>query len=581
MADLRVSLDAFQGPLDLLLHLVQQAEVDIHELPVARIADQFVAHLQQGLSTLDVDRAGEFLVMASHLLVLKSRSLLPRDTPLDEDELDPRLDLVHQLLAYKRFKDAAGELHAMAREQEGRFPVHASAGGPAPAEEPVEVDLYALIAAFRRLLQETGDDTVVAVPRERLPITHFVGVIFERLVASGGALSFHDLIGARPDRGYLIGAFLALLELIKLRKVRVAQDEAFGGITIRVHEDAMRPEGEVDRDLSASLEAAPVRTASGPRIVFMGSPDFAVPLLRSLAGAGMAPVLVVTPPDREAGRGRRVRATAVGVAANELNLPLFRTADVNGREARDEIGAALPDVILTAGFGQKLGGALLALPPHGCLNVHASLLPLYRGASPVACAIRDGCRETGVTLFRMDEHLDRGPTIASATVPIGPDDTLEDVTARLAEAGADLVVRALPRWVGGEILPVEQDHARATYVPKLSKEEGIVDFAKPAARVRDHVRAMAAWPGAATRWMSPSGREPLPLLIHRAVVLEGQVPPSGAAPGKVLAAGKDGVDVATGDGVLRIIRLQAPGGKPMSVREFLNGRPITVGDHFG
>ena len=276
-----------------------------------------------------------------------------------------------------------------------------------------------------------------------------------------------------------------------------------------------------------------------------------------------------------------MRATAVAVAAGEMNLPLFRTAEVNGRDARDEIGSATPDVVLTAGFGQKLGGALLALPPHGCLNLHASLLPRYRGASPVACAIRDGCRETGVTLFRMDEQLDHGPLIASATVPIGPDDTLEDVTARLAEAGADLVVRTLPRWVAGEIVPVEQDHTAATYVPKISKEEGVVDFAQPAARVRDHVRAMADWPGAATRWMSPSGREPLPLLLHRAVVLEGQVVPTGVAPGKVLAAGKDGVDVATGDGVLRVVRLQAPGGKPMSVREFLNGRPITAGDHFG
>jgi segregation and condensation protein A len=198
MADLRVSLEAFHGPLDLLLHLVAQAEVDIHELPLAQIADQFVKHLEGGLSTLDVDRAGEFLVMASHLLVLKSRSLLPRDVVAEEDDLDPRLDLVKQLLAYKRFKDAAGTLDARAREQEGRFVVRAASDAAAEPDEIVEADLYALVTAFRKLLRETGEETTVAVARERLPITHFVGIIFERLVAAGGSLSFADLVGGKP-----------------------------------------------------------------------------------------------------------------------------------------------------------------------------------------------------------------------------------------------------------------------------------------------------------------------------------------------------------------------------------------------
>src|SRR5204863_1614559 len=138
--DLRVRLDAFQGPLDLLLHLVQQAEVDIQELPLAAIADQFVKHVEEGLSTLDVDKAGEFLVMASHLLVMKSRALLPRDAPLDEDEIDPRLDLVKQLLAYKRFKDAAGGLDARAREQSARFSAMAAGPDEGPREEAIEVD---------------------------------------------------------------------------------------------------------------------------------------------------------------------------------------------------------------------------------------------------------------------------------------------------------------------------------------------------------------------------------------------------------------------------------------------------------
>jgi methionyl-tRNA formyltransferase len=579
--DLRVDLAAFHGPLDLLLHLVQQAEVDVHDIPVAQIADQFVKHVQQGLGTLDVDQAGEFLVMASHLLVLKSRALLPRDTPLDEEEIDPRLDLVKQLLAYKRFKDAAGALGAAARVQEGRFRVRSSTGDEPAQDEPIEVDLYALVAAFRKMLHETGEDTAVAVARERLPITHFVGLIFERLLGAGGTMSFRDVVGARPDRSYLIGAFLALLELIKLRKIRVVQDADFGDVSIRVHEGALTPEGAVDRDLAPQAEAREGETAPRARVVFMGTPAFAVPSLRSLCGAGMAPVLVVTPPDRPAGRGRRTQPSAVAAAAAELNLAVLKTDDVNGRDARDAIGTATPDVIVTAGFGQKLGSALLRLPPKGCVNVHASLLPRYRGASPVAAAIREGEKETVVTLFVMDEELDRGPGLAAASAPIGPDDTVEDVTARLADVGADLLVRTLPLWLAGEVAPVAQDHARATYVPRIGKEEGVVAFDRDAARVRDHVRAHTPWPGAATRWLSPSGREPVPLILHRASVLEGAEPPAGTAPGLVLHAGREGIDVACATGVLRVTRLQAPGGKPMSAKEFLNGRPVTAGDRFG
>jgi methionyl-tRNA formyltransferase len=581
MADLRVRLDAFEGPLDLLLHLVHEAEVDVSELPLAQIADQFLAHVQAGIGTIDVDRAGEFLVMASQLLVWKSRSLLPRDVPPDEDDIDPRLDLVKQLLAYKRFKEVAGVLEARAKEQEGRFGVHAAAPEGEVREEELEVDLYGLVAAFQRLLRETGDDKTVAMARERLPITHFVGLIFERLMSHGGTMAFRDLLGGAPDRTYVIGAFLALLELIKLRKVRVVQDKEFGDIALRLHEAALAPEGTLDRDLAASaLEAEVPKARTGPRIVFMGSSEFAVPALRSLVGASMAPVLVVTPPDRPSGRGKRVAAVPLADAANEMGLPLLKSADVNTRDARDEIGSATPDVVVTAAFGQKLGGAILSLPPKGCVNLHASLLPAYRGASPVAAAIRDGATETGVTLFVMDEELDRGPLLAQASTPVEPDETVEQLTARLGEIAADLVVRALPGYIAGDVVPVEQDHARASYVPRLSKEEGAVSFARPAARVRDHVRSVTPWPGAATAWHSPSGREPVPIVLHRVTVLEGEAAPAGTEPGTVLRATKEGIDVACGEGVVRVLRLQVPGGKPLGVREFLNGRPVLPGDRF-
>jgi methionyl-tRNA formyltransferase len=181
----------------------------------------------------------------------------------------------------------------------------------------------------------------------------------------------------------------------------------------------------------------------------------------------------------------------------------------------------------------------------------------------------------------MDAELDRGPMLTSATTPIGPDDTVEEVTARLADVAADLLVRTLPKYLDGEITPVEQDHAVASYVPKLTKDDGVLTFDRPVVQVKDHIRAMSPWPLASAKWMSPSGREPLPLILHRAVVVEGEVPPAGTAPGLVLRAHKDGIDVACADGVLRVVRLQAPGGKPMSVREFLNGRPITAGDRLG
>ncbi len=320
--------------------------------------------------------------------------------------------------------------------------VRAASDAAAEPDEIVEADLYALVTAFRKLLRETGEETTVAVARERLPITHFVGIIFERLVAAGGSLSFADLVGGKPDRSYLIGAFLALLELVKLRKVRVVQEIATGDIEVKVHEDAMQPEGAVDRDLATARRS---RRASPRSPRASGSSSWGRPRSRCRPSARSAARVWRRCSSSRSPTARPVAAgvcgpTAVALAAEELNLAVLHSADVNARDARDEIGSATPDVIVTAGFGQKLGGTLLALPPGGCVNVHASLLPLYRGASPIAAAIRDGQRTTGVTLFQMDAHLDRGPVIASVEVPIGPDDTLDDVSSRMAEAGADLLV---------------------------------------------------------------------------------------------------------------------------------------------
>lgn len=599
MDELRVDLSAFRGPLDLLLHLVQQEEVDIYEIPIARIADRFLEACRGQMQELDVDKAGEFLVMASQLLVLKSRALLPRETELDVEEIDPRLDLVRQLIEYRDFKQLASELGERADQQRGKHQVRAAGPDrkvPGGEDLPLEVDLFALVSAFQRLLRETGDTQFYAAPKERLPITHFVSEIFDHLVAVGGSLGFRELIGAKPDRAYVIGAFLALLELIKLRKIHVKQ-EGLEDIVIELREDAMDEVSPSEEGLVDVLDRPDLHEEQGigPRIIFMGSPEFAAPALQSLVGAGFRPRLVVTPPPRRAGRGRRMKQVPVAREAEHLELPLHRTADVNGRTSRNELEAVKPDVIITAGFGQKLGSAILEMPEKGCLNIHAGLLPKYRGASPVAAAIRAGETETGVSIFVMDEKLDRGPVIAQATAPIGEDDTADDVLARLAQVGADLLVRTLGSYLDGELEPTEQDHEQAQYFGRLEKEDGVVDWAQPARVVRDFIRSVTSWPGAQSAWQPRVRHDPLNVLVVRTELAseresapapvpgpdtpEAQ-PPEAPKPGTVVHVSKEGIDVACEPGVLRILALRPAGGRVMAVKDFLNSRRVVAGDRF-
>lgn len=609
MDELRVDLNSFQGPLDLLLYLVQQEEVDIYEVSIARIADRFLEICKDEVKSLDVDQAGEFLVMSSQLLVLKSRALLPRDEEVDLEEIDPRLDLVRQLLEYRRYKGVSAELQERFDRQLGKAPVKlrkpAAASVPPDEDEELELDLYGLIAAFQRLLRETGGDEAVHMAKERLPITHFVGTIFDELIEMGGRTSFRGLLGKRPDRTYVIGAFLALLELLKLRKIRVLQD-GLGDIQIEIREEATHPADESAQDAAAQLiDDIEVKEESrtGPSIIYMGSPEFAVPALRSIVGAGFEPRLIVTPPPQRAGRGRGQRQVPLAKEANAQQILLHRTNDVNGRASRDEIERVAADVIITAGFGQILGPALLEMPRLGCINLHTSLLPAYRGASPVAAAIRDGATETGVTIFRMDAKMDHGPVLAMRKVPIEPDDTTDTVTARLAEAAADLLVRTLPGYLAGEIEPREQDHEAATYVRRLTKAEGIIDWSKPAEVVRNHIRAVTSWPGAQTAWQPKVKHAPLPLIVLRAEVYDAAaaaethdattesapaeaVPPDTApeaasgdvAPGTVIQVSADGIDVACSEGVLRLLRVQPSGGRAMAVKDFLNARRVVAGD---
>ncbi len=245
------------------------------------------------------------------------------------------------------------------------------------------------------------------------------------------------------------------------------------------------------------------------RIVFMGTPEFAVPSLRALVehaapgrlwASGLDIVGAVTRPDRPAGRGRHVMPSPVKRYAAEEGIPVYQPGSLRKPESISLLQSLAPDVIIVAAFGQILPPEVLDLPSHCCLNVHASLLPRYRGASPVAAAILHADTETGVTIMQMEEDLDTGPILAQQAVRIAPDDTTGMLTSRLAEAGALLLVQTLPRWLAGGLAAQPQDEALATMTRPLKKEEGRLDWSQPAQVLYRRVRAFQPWPGAFTLW---------------------------------------------------------------------------------
>jgi methionyl-tRNA formyltransferase len=316
------------------------------------------------------------------------------------------------------------------------------------------------------------------------------------------------------------------------------------------------------------------------RVVFLGSPDFAVPSLRALVAAGHKVTGVVTQPDREAGRGRRMLPPAVKVAAEELGLPVLQPASLRRPEAVAELAALRPDVLVVAAFGQILRRNVLELAPHGVLNVHASLLPRWRGASPVTAAIVAGDAATGVSIMLLDEGLDTGPVLATRESPIAEDDTGGSLTDRLAQIGAELLVEALPIWLNGTITPRPQEHDAATYAPKLEKGAGRIDWSEPAALIARKVRAYSPWPGAYTPFKGE------PLRIHSAVSLSGgqaaepgivvEVEPD-RRPSGPLEPGAAAFAVGTGDGLLLPLRLQRAGRRAIDATEFLRGERGLIG----
>lgn len=311
-----------------------------------------------------------------------------------------------------------------------------------------------------------------------------------------------------------------------------------------------------------------------PRAVFMGTPGFAVPCLRAVA-ASTDLALVVTQPDRPAGRGRRLEPPPVKIAALGLGATVVQPETTRGGAFLHRIAGCAPDVIVTAAFGRILGRRLLASPRLGCLNVHASLLPAYRGAAPIARAILNGEATTGVSIMRMEAGLDTGPVYRSAKLAIAEDETAGGLTERLAALGAQLLAATLEALARGDLAPpIPQDHARASFAPPLGKGEGRIDWARPAPQLHAHVRGMHPWPCAAFSFDGQGVK------VHRAAVLTAERM-AGARPGEVLDHTSAGLDVACGLGALRLLELQLPGRKRLDAASFRAGFRFEAGTLLG
>lgn len=308
------------------------------------------------------------------------------------------------------------------------------------------------------------------------------------------------------------------------------------------------------------------------KIVFMGTPEFGVPTLEALADADVYQVVgVVTQPDRRAGRGRKEVLSPVKQVALVQGLPLFQPESLRTSEAVARLAAWQPDVIVVAAFGKILRQDVLDLPPHGCINIHASLLPRWRG-NPIAAAIMAGDAETGVTVMKMDAGLDTGPILAQHKEPIQPDDTCATLEKRLAQLGAELLVETLLPYLAGDLRPQPQPEEGVTYAPQLRKEDGLIDWSRPAVELDRQVRAVTPWPGASTT-----------LCGQRFKILRATPLPNwrGDGPPGTIVALDDGCVVVTGEGALRLLEVQLAGKRPMDISAFLCGQRDCVGSCLG
>ena len=306
-------------------------------------------------------------------------------------------------------------------------------------------------------------------------------------------------------------------------------------------------------------------------IVFFGTPQFAVPSLEQLVASRHDVRGVVTQPDRARGRGQKVVDAPVKAAARRHGIPVYQPERLRDAEAVETLRAWQPDLGVVVAYGKLIPDALLRLPRHGMINVHASLLPRYRGAAPVHRAVMDGEPQTGVTIMQVVTALDAGDMLARATRPIGDEETSDVVERDLADLGARLLVETIDRIDAGQVTPQPQDDRLSTYAPRLTKDEGIVEWTRPARAIHNRVRGLYPWPHA---YAYLDGSR---LILLKTRVLDDRVHPR---PGEVVAVTRDAIEVATGHGTLAIEELQPEGRRPMRTRDFLAGRPIQPGAVF-
>ena len=313
------------------------------------------------------------------------------------------------------------------------------------------------------------------------------------------------------------------------------------------------------------------------RAVFMGTPDFAVPVLEALCdGPAVEVVAVYTPPDRPKGRGQEIESSPVKLAATSLDLPVFQPASLRSSDIQEELSALQPDVIVVAAYGKLLPPKVLEMPPFGCLNIHPSLLPRYRGPSPVVATILDGLCETGVTLMLLDEGMDTGPLLAQARMSLTGKETAETLTQELFKVGGELLLATLGQWTSRLLEASPQDDSQATVTRKLARSDGMVDWMLPASVLERKQRAYTPWPGLYTQWEGKSLRL---LEVELPNSLGAEVSFPSAGPGEVVDIGFDEatLGIGTADGILGIRTLQLEGRRATSAAEFLRGYPQLLG----
>lgn len=308
------------------------------------------------------------------------------------------------------------------------------------------------------------------------------------------------------------------------------------------------------------------------RLVFFGTPAFALPSLRALASSRHTVAAVVTQPDRPRGRGQRITPGAVKVAAVELGLPVLQPERIKDANFSADLVALKPDLGVVAAYGKILPAALLELPRLGMINVHASLLPRWRGAAPIQRAILAGDDQTGITIMRVIAELDAGPMLAAAPTPIAPNETSVDLERRLAALGADLLVETIEALARGPVTEQAQEAAHVTYAARLERRDGRVAFDLPAIAIHNAIRGLQPWP---LVWATLNGKR-IALLASEPIAGESV----SGSPGTIVRVEPDAIDVATGAGAIRLTRVQLEGRPAVPVRDFLNGHPTRPGDRF-